>query len=68
MHKRKNAVCVGFIGLEGLESEVHVDGIHLETVSKFKYLGLFYMNQVQMKQNAVGRWRTGGGLQVSSGP
>ena len=26
-------------GGEGLECEVHVDGIHLEHVSKFKYLG-----------------------------
>ena len=24
---------------EGLESEVHIDGVHLEHVSKFKYLG-----------------------------
>ena len=26
-------------GEEGLECEVHVDGIHLEHVSEFKYLG-----------------------------
>ena len=26
-------------GEEGLECEVHVDGIHLEDVSEFKYLG-----------------------------
>ena len=26
-------------GEEGLECEVHVDGIHLEQVSEFKYLG-----------------------------
>ena len=25
-------------GEEGLECEVHVDGIHLENVSEFKYL------------------------------
>ena len=25
-------------GEEGLESEVHVDGVHLEHVSEFKYL------------------------------
>ena len=24
---------------EGLECEVHVDGIHLEYISEFKYLG-----------------------------
>ena len=26
-------------GKEGLEYEVHIDGVHLEHVSKFKYLG-----------------------------
>ena len=29
---------------------------------------MFRTNQVQMKQNAVGRWQAGGGLQVSSAP
>ena len=28
-------------GEEGLECEVHVDGIHLEHVSEFEYLGCF---------------------------
>ena len=28
-------------GEEVLECEVHIDGIHLEHVSKFKYLGCF---------------------------
>ena len=28
-------------GEEGLECEVYIDGIHLEHVSKFKYLGCF---------------------------
>ena len=27
---------------------------------------MFWMKQVQMEKNAVGRWRAGGGLQVSS--
>ena len=29
-------------GEEGLECEVHVDGNHLEHVSKFKYLGCVF--------------------------
>ena len=41
-------------GEEGLECEVHVDGIRLEHVSEFKYLGCMTI-QVQMEQNAVGR-------------
>ena len=32
-------------GEEGLECEVHVDGIRLEHVSEFKYLGVFWTNQ-----------------------
>ena len=40
-------------GEEGLECEVHVDGTRLEDV--------FWTNQVQMKQNVVGRWKVGGG-------
>ena len=48
-------------GEEGLEREVHVDGICLEHVSEFKYLGCVWMNQAQ---NVVGRWRVGGSLQV----
>ena len=49
---------------------VHVDGVRLEHVSEFKYFwDVFWMNQVQMEQNAVGRWQVGGGgLQVPSGP
>ena len=35
-------------GEEGLECEVHVDGILLEHVSKFKCLDVFYMNHVQI--------------------
>ena len=42
-------------GEEGLECEVHVDGIHLEHVSEFKYLGMFWTNQVEMEQIPVGR-------------
>ena len=30
--------------------------------------GVFWTNQVQMRQNTVGRWLAGGGLQVPSGP
>ena len=31
---------------------------------ELKYLGVFWLNQVQMGHNVVGRWRVGGGLQV----
>ena len=46
-----------------MECEVYVDGIYLECVSVFKYLGMFSKNQEQMGQSLVGRWRAGGGLQ-----
>ena len=55
-------------GEEGLECEVHIDRIHLQHVSEFKYQWCVWMNQLQMEQNVVGRWGVGGGLQVSSGP
>ena len=55
-------------GEEGLKCEVHIYGIHLEHVSEFKYFEFVLTNQVQMEKNAVGRWRAGEGLQVSSGP
>ena len=53
-------------GEEGLECEVYIDGIRLQHVLKFKYLGcvrcdVFWTNQVLMRQNVVGRWRVGGG-------
>ena len=40
---------------EGLECEFYVDGIRLENVSEFKYWGVFWTNQAQMRQNAVRR-------------
>ena len=43
-------------GEQGLECEVCVDGIRLEHVSKFKYLGSVLDEQVQMRQSVVGRW------------
>ena len=39
---------------EGLECEVSVDGMRL--LLEFKYFDVFWMNQVQMRQNVVGRW------------
>ena len=42
-------------GEEGLECEVHVDGICLEHVSKFKYLGCVLDESGADGQNAVGR-------------
>ena len=43
-------------GEGGLEYEVRVDGIRLETVLEFQYLGVFSINQVQMRQSVVGGW------------
>ena len=40
---------------EGLECEVCGDGIRLEDLTEFKYLGLFWANQVQMNHSVVGR-------------
>ena len=33
-------------GKEGLECEVHLDGIRLENVSEFKYLGCLQMERI----------------------
>ena len=50
-----------FWGEEGLECEIFVDGMQLERVSVFKYLGcVHWMKKAQMVQNAVGRWWIGG--------
>ena len=47
-----------------MKCEVHVDGIHIEHVSEFKYLGcvMFWTNWVQMEQSVVERWPVGGGF------
>ena len=42
-------------GEEGLEYEVYIVGIHLEHVSKFKYLGCV-LDEVQTRQSVVGGW------------
>ena len=43
-------------GEEGLEYEVHIDGILLEHVWEFKIFVVFFLtNQIQMGQSAVGR-------------
>ena len=55
-------------GEEGLECEVHVDGIRLEHVLDFNIWSVFWTNQVQMEKNAVGRWPAGGEGQVPSDP
>ena len=49
---------------EGLECEVSVDGMRL--LLEFKYFDVFWMNQVQMRQNVVGKRRVGRELQVLS--
>ena len=41
-------------GEEGLECEVHVDGMQLEYVSEFKYLGCFHRKVVSERKGAVG--------------
>ena len=46
---------------EGLECEVHIEGIHLEHVWGLNIWDVFWMNQVQMEQCVVGRWLVGGG-------
>ena len=55
-------------GEEGLECEVHVDGIRLEHVSEFKCLGVVWTNQAQIQQSVIERWIVGGKLQARSGP
>ena len=55
-------------GEVGLECEVHVDGICLEHVSRIKIFGVFWTNQGQMGQNAVGRWRVGEGCRCHRVP
>ena len=44
-------------GKEELECEVYVDGMRLEHVSEFNYLGC-----VLDESGVVGRWRVGEGL------
>ena len=43
-------------GEEGLECEVHVDGIGLSMSWNLNILNVFWMKQVQIEQNVVGRW------------
>ena len=43
-------------GEMGLECEVCVDRIFLEHISEFKYLVVFWTNQVQMGHSVVRRW------------
>ena len=45
-------------GEEELEYEFRVDRMRVELVSEFKNLGCI-LNQVQMRQTDVGRWRVG---------
>ena len=49
------------------KSKVHVDGIRLEHVSEFKYFGCVLVESGTDGENVVGRWRVGGGLQMSLG-
>ena len=39
---------------EGIECKVHVEGIRLEHVSDLNIWGVFWANQAQIEQNAVG--------------
>ena len=55
-------------GVEGLECEVHVDGIRLEHVSEYKYLGCVLDESGTDGADVIGRWRAGGEFQVPSGP
>ena len=51
-------------GEEGLECEVQVDGVHLEHVPKFKYLGCVLDEASKEASNVVGRWQVRRGWQV----
>ena len=42
-------------GEEGLECEIRIDRMYLEHVSSLNTKGVFWMNQVQMRQSVVGR-------------
>ena len=42
-------------GEEVLQCEICVDGIRLENVSDLNTWGMFWTNQVQMRQSEVGR-------------
>ena len=55
-------------GEEGLECKVHVDGIRLEHVSEFKYLGCVLDESGTDGAECSRRWRVVGGLQASLGP
>ena len=46
-------------GEERLVCDVYVDGIRLEHISEFKYLGCVLDDQVQKRQSVVGRCRVG---------
>ena len=50
-------------GEEGLEYEVHIDGIRLEHVSEFKYLG-YVLDEAECSRKVA----SGRRLQVSLGP
>ena len=47
---------------EGLECEIHIDGIRLEHVSEFRCLWCVWTHQVQKEQSVVGRWKMRLGL------
>ena len=49
-------------GMERLEYQVHVDGIRLEHVSEFKYLGCVLNESGTDGQSVLGSWRVGGGF------
>ena len=55
-------------GEEGLECEVHVDGVRLEHVSEFKYLGCGLDEPGTDGAEYSIRGQVGGGWQVSLGP
>ena len=67
VYANKNKVMV-LNAEEGLECEVHVDGIRLEPVSEFKYLRCVMDESGTSGQNVVERWRVGGRWQVPLGP
>ena len=55
-------------GEEGLECEVHVNGIRLEHVSEFKYLGCALDESGTDGAECSRRWRVGEVLQMPLSP
>ena len=54
------------VGGKGSVYEVFVDDTLLRHVSEFSYWDVFWVNQLQMVQSVVSRWRMEGKLRLLS--